>query len=270
MVDAIEICTRDHTLHITYKNSLRRIADLMGFALGNPPIDALMRALVSQTLMPFGVLSATVLLRDEENHFNIHGKFGLSAHQAKALTKIRLDSAHPIALSMQTTNHVYVHEAKGLGEIFGAQEAVLLLPVVRHEEIFGVLVLVFHKQNKIDDIDELFFSIISNILTQFSLNHIPQTSKNDRAANVPAKTVRASSSQDADQVTEFLLADLGLTPRQHEIAVMIADGITNREIARKMAYSEATIRYETIKLYERLRVRNRSHAAARIRELKIA
>ena len=62
---------------------------------------------------------------------------------------------------------------------------------------------------------------------------------------------------------------LGLSDRQIVIARMIAQGMTNRSIARELGFSEATIRYETIKLYERLRVKNRSHAAARIHQLGI-
>jgi DNA-binding NarL/FixJ family response regulator len=63
--------------------------------------------------------------------------------------------------------------------------------------------------------------------------------------------------------------NLGLSDRQMVIAKMIAQGMTNRAIARELGFSEATIRYETIKLYERLRVKNRSHAAARIHQLGI-
>jgi len=62
---------------------------------------------------------------------------------------------------------------------------------------------------------------------------------------------------------------VNLTERQHQIAVLIASGATNSAIARKLSFSDATIRYETVKLYERLRVKNRSQAASRIRELGI-
>jgi DNA-binding CsgD family transcriptional regulator len=58
--------------------------------------------------------------------------------------------------------------------------------------------------------------------------------------------------------------------RQIQIALLIASGATNAEIARELGYSPATIRYETVKLYERLRVKNRSQASSRIREIGIA
>jgi len=62
---------------------------------------------------------------------------------------------------------------------------------------------------------------------------------------------------------------LNLTERQLQIAGLIASGATNSAIARKLSFSDSTIRYETVKLYERLRVKNRSQAASRIRELGI-
>lgn len=68
----------------------------------------------------------------------------------------------------------------------------------------------------------------------------------------------------------YISAGLELSDRQYQIARHIAGGSTNSAIARALGYSDATIRYETVKLYERLRVKNRSQASARIRELGIA
>ena len=268
MPNSALICTKDHTLHLTYKNSLCRISDLIRLASSNPPIDGLMKTMVAQTLMPFSVQACAVLIRDNA-HFAIQGKFGLTDSQSNVLTKLRLDSDHPIAMAMQTTSHVYVEKIEGLGDIFSTEESMLLLPIVQKAEIFGVLLLVFQKRSGINDIDEVFFSIISNIVTQACLDQL-MNSRNMSSNAISGKNAQTASGQGFDQSAELFLSDLGLTRRQHEIAVMIANGVTNREIARKMAFSEATIRYETIKLYERLRVRNRSHAAARIRELKIA
>ncbi|MSY64193.1 MAG: DNA-binding response regulator, partial [Actinobacteria bacterium] len=58
-----------------------------------------------------------------------------------------------------------------------------------------------------------------------------------------------------------------MTPRQVEIARMIADGASNREIAQALFFSESMARYETVKIYERLRVKNRAQAAGMIRSI---
>lgn len=270
MLAGSNLCTKNHVLHVTYKNALCRIVDLTRFASTGPSIDGLMRALALQTLKPFGVNSCSVLLRGSGEHLEIQGEFGLNDNQAKELVDLRLDSTHPIALAMQTTKQIYTDEVEGLETILGSEEAILLLPMVQNGEVFGLFVLILQKQGKLDDVDEMFFSIISNILTQSSLDQVGNTSKSAGVPDISSEASHLCATEELNQATESLLSELNLTRRQHEIAVMIANGVTNREIARKMAYSEATIRYETIKLYERLRVRNRSHAAARIRELKIA
>ena len=58
-----------------------------------------------------------------------------------------------------------------------------------------------------------------------------------------------------------------MSDRQIQIAEMIADGATNKEIAQSLSFSESTARYETIKIYERLQVKNRAQAASVIRSL---
>jgi DNA-binding NarL/FixJ family response regulator len=54
---------------------------------------------------------------------------------------------------------------------------------------------------------------------------------------------------------------LELTPREKEILKMIATGISNREIARKLVFSEGTLRNHISNIFGRLNVRNRTQAA---------
>ena len=70
-----------------------------------------------------------------------------------------------------------------------------------------------------------------------------------------------------DQKSTILETKYRLTLRQVEIARMIADGASNREIAQALFFSESMARYETVKIYERLRVKNRAQAAGMIRSL---
>ena len=58
-----------------------------------------------------------------------------------------------------------------------------------------------------------------------------------------------------------------MTLRQVEIARMIADGASNRQIAQALFFSESTARHETVKIYERLRAKNRAQAAGMIRSI---
>ena len=53
-----------------------------------------------------------------------------------------------------------------------------------------------------------------------------------------------------------------LTPRERRVLTLVADGLSTREVARQMCYSERTIKNVLQRLSERLRFRNRTQAVA--------
>ena len=54
----------------------------------------------------------------------------------------------------------------------------------------------------------------------------------------------------------------GLTPREHEIATLVASGRTNGEIAAALDLSVKTVEWNLTKVYRVLRVRGRTELAA--------
>src|ERR1700759_4972844 len=50
------------------------------------------------------------------------------------------------------------------------------------------------------------------------------------------------------------LKDVGLTPREHEILALIAQGLSNREIGEKLFVSENTVKTHSSRLVEKLSV----------------
>ncbi|MFI0479055.1 LuxR C-terminal-related transcriptional regulator [Actinomadura sp. 9N215] len=61
--------------------------------------------------------------------------------------------------------------------------------------------------------------------------------------------------------------DPGLTAREAEILELIAAGLTNREIARRLVITEKTVKNHAHQIYKRLGADGREHAAARWLEL---
>lgn len=116
----------------------------------------------------------------------------------------------------------------------------------------GVFAMVFRRDHTVDWSENLDLQEAIYVIAQ--LTHL---------ISYQGSNTRETSSPSDPSI------NLGLSDRQLVIAKMIAQGMTNRAIASELGFSEATIRYETIKLYERLRVKNRSHAAARIHQLGI-
>ena len=71
----------------------------------------------------------------------------------------------------------------------------------------------------------------------------------------------------ATQVDPRPLSEVGLTPRQIDVAVALANGGTNQQIARRLGVAEGTVKKHLESIFRLLEVDNRASAAARVREL---
>jgi DNA-binding NarL/FixJ family response regulator len=61
-----------------------------------------------------------------------------------------------------------------------------------------------------------------------------------------------------------------LTPKQHEILLMFADGLLNKQIAYELGTSESTIKSHASIIFLKLGVRNRTQAVIALNELQIS
>lgn len=84
------------------------------------------------------------------------------------------------------------------------------------------------------------------------------------AARGPARPESVSS---GDVPSTESLVRLGLTRRQAEVLASLAEGLTNKEIARKLQVSEWTVRHHVSAILERLDVSTRGRAALFARRL---
>jgi len=62
------------------------------------------------------------------------------------------------------------------------------------------------------------------------------------------------------QLNQKKLDEFGLTPRELEILQLIADGLSNREIAEKLFVSENTVKTHSSRLFDKLSARRRTQA----------
>jgi NarL family two-component system response regulator LiaR len=63
------------------------------------------------------------------------------------------------------------------------------------------------------------------------------------------------------------LKELGITPREHEILGLIAEGLSNREIGERLFVSENTVKTHSSRVFDKLGVNRRVQAVQKGKEL---
>jgi DNA-binding NarL/FixJ family response regulator len=54
-----------------------------------------------------------------------------------------------------------------------------------------------------------------------------------------------------------------LTPREHQITTLVSTGLSNKEIARRLYVAEGTVKVHLHRIFQKVRVRNRTALVAR-------
>jgi DNA-binding CsgD family transcriptional regulator len=70
-------------------------------------------------------------------------------------------------------------------------------------------------------------------------------------------------------IDEKMLEKLGISKREYEVLTLLGKGMSNQEIADTLFVSQNTIKTHTSRLFEKLDVKNRTHAILKSKELGI-
>jgi DNA-binding CsgD family transcriptional regulator len=134
--------------------------------------------------------------------------------------------------------------------------SLMAFPLVDNERLRGSVVWAFDNDNAQDDFGVQLFTALTMIIQSMMVGEFADL----RVGNSTSPTKSLAKNDSTELQDKY-----HMSARQVRIAEMIADGATNREIAQTLNFSESTARYETIKIYERLQVKNRAQAASMIR-----
>jgi two-component system, NarL family, response regulator LiaR len=70
-------------------------------------------------------------------------------------------------------------------------------------------------------------------------------------------------------IDEKALENLGISKREYEVLALLGTGMSNQEIADALFISQNTVKTHTSRLFEKLDVKNRTHAILKSKELGI-
>jgi ATP/maltotriose-dependent transcriptional regulator MalT len=70
-------------------------------------------------------------------------------------------------------------------------------------------------------------------------------------------------------IDEKTLENLGISKREYEVLTLLGTGMSNQEIADTLFISQNTVKTHTSRLFEKLAVKNRTHAILKSKELGI-
>lgn len=191
---------------------------------------------------------------DFNNTYSIIGTHGVSADVKNAVKRFPLTSKLPAPKAMNTNKAVIIasreemyKEFPELRKIAGSSllENYIAVPVCKKIAPIGALVAT-SENLKFTEEHADFLNLLGTIMAP-KLSDVIKTGTVD-----DVKT----------------LIEEELTPRQEQMQRMMAEGLTNSEIATKLGYSESTVRRESVLLYAKLGVNNRNDAGNLLLQLK--
>jgi DNA-binding CsgD family transcriptional regulator len=142
--------------------------------------------------------------------------------------------------------------------VYGCALALLLL-VMRWLEIR--LLIMSHAQ-------DIYFGAIAVIFTLLGIWIALKIATPKKEVVVVEKTVYLKQGDEFVR-NETALAEINLSPRETEVLELMANGLSNAEIAAKLFVSLNTVKTHTSKLYEKLEVKRRTQAVEKARQMGI-
>jgi DNA-binding CsgD family transcriptional regulator len=256
-------------------------------AVSSSTANEVMRCFAESSYEDFQISTIKYFRVNSENKIELISAYGAMFALLENFKYISRDRKLPISDVVNLGSELYISSPEQLMEMYDEAKywrnlpaAILIIPVKKLGVTWGCVSVTMDQpleSTKFIEAAETLrvFAYLLELLLVHELSGIPTliglngwtTSPQEflRQKKVEGEEGQKARIENMRQVS----ANLELSDRQYQIAILIASGATNADIARKLGFSAATIRYETVKLYERLRVKNRSQASSRIREMGI-
>jgi DNA-binding CsgD family transcriptional regulator len=228
--------------------------------------DSLFRKFAEDISENFSTRSIQVYKFDRMGDLQLAHYFGLQEFEVANFRTIKMASKLPVTDSIRNKSALILESVEEIKTAYPDSTNWVYIPaaIICFPLMSGTLVegaIVFTLTNSLDeaefDISEEFSTLrVLGELCQLLVNRLspPVMTGYERPEYPRIEHLRLSQNQQGQTV------ELG--ERHHQLLSLVAQGLTNREIAQKMHYSEATTRVELGKLLAKIGVNNRQEAAA--------
>lgn len=241
--------------------------------LGHGAPDArMLQTLILRSPSHLGLRAISIMIIDENDNARNFAAHGYPADAIKLQNMYTtIEEKLPSVDAMLTGKAVFLRSREQLESYSSYLRAwvsyipwmnsLMAFPLVDNERLRGSVVWAFDNDNAQDESGIQLFTALTMIIQSMMVGEFA-----DIRIGGSTTQIKSSPKSDSSELQE----KYHMSARQIRIAEMIADGATNREIAQTLNFSESTARYETIKIYERLQVKNRAQAASMIRRYLLA
>jgi DNA-binding CsgD family transcriptional regulator len=256
---------------------MRRVTD---FLLGRVSLDELCQFCVLDLLVPLDAWQMSIYTMGSDTLLRLRGTFGRVAdrgnlHEYSCLSDIKLGERlrHGTPLANFPIGNAGLESELTFTELGDGPQA--LWPLTTSHSLNGVVQLRFNGVPDVSLLTHLLTQIGPPITLTLDLCDHPSpliTTNNDAAGinsarpmgNSVGLTKAAAMRNHADVIVGYGPlnddAPTVITQRQRRVLELMAQGMTNGKIARALAFSESTIRQETMAIYRILDVSGRIDA----------
>jgi DNA-binding CsgD family transcriptional regulator len=233
-----------------FSEKLKSIADLVSYISdSNHEIIGISKFLTLNTFAPCGAFAVYVMKLEDDGYLQLIDTFGQTEEQVKNWNRFPLSADVPGADAIKRNEIIWISDTpewndtfKDLNKFPGSNKmgAIIHVPISLDGNPIGILGIMCSKKAIPNPEDEPFLNIVSGLISLLFTND--------------------SSIKKSHQ------GEIHFTRRQKTIISLIADGLTNNQIALELGFSLSTVRHETMRIYKILNVSGRKEAIAKALE----
>ena len=228
-------------------SELDRIKTIMDVTLGSGSIQELCKRLVHSSYHWGTIQGAAIYHLDNKSNLIELSAYGLPFLDGLAIFSIWDDNIAALAVrDKQVVTKIEV------------ERKFIALPLVLDGIPNGCLVMMMTPESDPESDGKELAPFVSKFGAYFLQMQLGATNGHSNGA---------ANGNAAANVSTFGGSPEDLTTRQVQILTLIADGLTNAEIALRVLLSESTVRQETVRIYRALGVNSRIEAVAKGRSV---